>query len=108
MKNVKEFGITYMFIIDLHSISTSNSWVVDTICGTHIFLDIQGLKESRKLKHEELNVFLGNRRTVSFTMIGAYKIVLSNGVSLRLLICYYSPDMSQYIISFHELFKDGF
>lgn len=33
--------LKYIFMIELHSTSTSNFWFLDTICGTHIFYDMQ-------------------------------------------------------------------
>ncbi|GJW09833.1 FAR1-related sequence 5-like protein [Tanacetum coccineum] len=60
---VKKGGHSGMFMIELHNTTTSDSWVLDTGCGTHICTVLQGLKESRKLKHGELN--LGSWETES-------------------------------------------
>jgi len=38
-----------IYVIDIH-LSTSTSWVLDTACGSHICTNVQGLKDSRKLK----------------------------------------------------------
>ncbi|GJW23330.1 retrotransposon protein, putative, ty1-copia subclass [Tanacetum coccineum] len=53
---VEKGGHSGMFMIELHNTTTSDSWVLDTGCGTHICTVLQGLKESRKLKHGELNL----------------------------------------------------
>lgn len=94
-------------MIELHSTSTSSSWILDTGCGTHICSDMQGLRQSKKLKHGELNLIMGNRHKSAVTRIGNYELMLSGGVYLSLLNCCYSPDMARNIISFHALYKDG-
>ncbi|GKA55036.1 retrotransposon protein, putative, ty1-copia subclass [Tanacetum coccineum] len=51
-----------MSMIELHNTTTSDSWVLDTGCGTHINTVLQGLKECRRLSLEELNLVMGNRK----------------------------------------------
>ncbi|KAJ9551584.1 hypothetical protein OSB04_015629 [Centaurea solstitialis] len=108
VNKAKECGTSGIFMIELHSTSVSNSWVLDTGCGTHICFNSQGLKESRTLKHGELNLIMGNRMTAAVTKIGDLELVLSSGLSIKLLDCCYSPEMARNIISFHALYKDGF
>ncbi|KAJ9551376.1 hypothetical protein OSB04_015421 [Centaurea solstitialis] len=108
VNKAKECGTSGIFMIELHSTSVSNSWVLDTGCGTHICSNSQGLKESRTLKHGELNLIMGNRMTAAITKIGDLELVLSSGLSIKLLDCCYSPEMARNIISFHALYKDGF
>ncbi|KAJ9549604.1 hypothetical protein OSB04_022147 [Centaurea solstitialis] len=108
VNKAKECGTSGIFMIERHSTSVSNSWVLDTGCGTHICSNSQGLKESRILKHGELNLIMGNRMTAAVTKIGDLELVLSSGLSIKLLDCCYSPEMARNIISFHALYKDGF
>ncbi|GJR53534.1 retrotransposon protein, putative, ty1-copia subclass [Tanacetum coccineum] len=68
----------------------------------------QGLKESRKLKHGELNLVMGNRKITPVTKIGKYELMLKSGVRINLNNCCYSSEMTRNIISFHALFKDGY
>ncbi|KAI3524132.1 hypothetical protein L1887_02784 [Cichorium endivia] len=70
--------------------------------------DGKGLKESREVEHDRLNLMMGNRRSSPVTKIGIYSLVLSSGASLDLLNCCYSPEMARNIISFHALFRKGF
>ncbi|KAJ9558313.1 hypothetical protein OSB04_012927 [Centaurea solstitialis] len=70
-------------MIELHSTSVSNSWVLETGCGTHICSNCQGLKESRTLKHGELNLIMGNRMTATVTKIRDLELVLSSGLSIN-------------------------
>ncbi|KAJ9546436.1 hypothetical protein OSB04_018979 [Centaurea solstitialis] len=108
MNKAKGCGTSGIFKIELHSTLVSNSWILDTGCSTHICSNSQGLKESRTLKHGELNLIMGNRMTAVVTKIGDLELVLSSGLSIKLLDCCYSQDMAQNIISFNALYKDGF
>ncbi|GJX50309.1 retrotransposon protein, putative, ty1-copia subclass [Tanacetum coccineum] len=56
---VKKGGHSCTYMIELHNTITSDSWVLDTGCGTHICVILQGPKESRRLKHGELNLETG-------------------------------------------------
>ncbi|GJT63083.1 retrotransposon protein, putative, ty1-copia subclass [Tanacetum coccineum] len=67
---VKKGGHSGMYMIELHNTTTLNSWVLDTWCGTHICVALQGLKESRRLKHRELNLVMGNMKITHVTRIG--------------------------------------
>ncbi|GJX43652.1 retrotransposon protein, putative, ty1-copia subclass [Tanacetum coccineum] len=97
-----------MFMIELHNTTTSDSWVLDTGCGTHICTVLQGLKESRRLNHGELNLVMGNKKITHVTRIGKYELMLKSGVRIDLNNCCYSLEMTRNIISFHALFKDGY
>ncbi|GJX95458.1 retrotransposon protein, putative, ty1-copia subclass [Tanacetum coccineum] len=97
-----------MFMIELHGTTTLDSWVLDTGCGTHIFTVLKRLKESRRLKHGELNLVMGNRKIMLVTRIGKYELMLKSRVRIDLNNCCYSSKMTRNIISFHALFKDGY
>ncbi|GJR97851.1 retrotransposon protein, putative, ty1-copia subclass [Tanacetum coccineum] len=104
---VKKGGHSGMYMIELHNTTTLNSWVLDTWCGTHTCAILQGLKESRRLKHGELNLVMGNRKITPVTRIGKYELMLKSGVRINLNNCCYSSEMTRNIISFHALFKDA-
>ncbi|GJR51948.1 retrotransposon protein, putative, ty1-copia subclass [Tanacetum coccineum] len=63
-----------MCMIKLYNTTTSDSWVLDIGCGTHICVVLQGLKETRRLKHGELNLVMGNRKITPVTRIGKYEL----------------------------------
>lgn len=107
-KKVMGAGTSSIFMIEHHSVSISNSWVLDTGCDTHICLDLWGLKECRRLKHGEKNLIMGNRWIATITKIGEYSLMLSNEVSISLVNCSYSSNMKKNKISFHDLFKNVF
>ncbi|GJX47971.1 retrotransposon protein, putative, ty1-copia subclass [Tanacetum coccineum] len=81
---VEKGGHSGLFMIELHNTTTSDSWVLDTGCGTHISTVLQGLKESRRLKHEELNLVMGNRKITHVTRIGKYELMLKSEVRIDL------------------------
>ncbi|GJX64762.1 retrotransposon protein, putative, ty1-copia subclass [Tanacetum coccineum] len=68
----------------------------------------QYLKESRRLKHGELNLVMGNRKITPVTRIGKYELMLKSRVRIDLNNFCYSSEMTRNIISFHALFKDGY
>ncbi|GKB21532.1 retrotransposon protein, putative, ty1-copia subclass [Tanacetum coccineum] len=107
-EKVKKDGHSGMYMIELHNTTILDSWVLDTGCGTHICTVLQGLKESRRLKHGELNLVMGNRKITPVTRIRKYELMLKSRVRINLNNCCYSSEMTRNIISFHALFKDGY
>ncbi|GJX80308.1 hypothetical protein Tco_0328457 [Tanacetum coccineum] len=68
-----------MFMIELYNTTTSYSLVLDTGCGSHICTVLHGLKESRRLRHGELNLVMGNKKITHVTRIGKYELKLKSG-----------------------------
>ena len=95
-------------MIELHNASTTNSWVLDTGCGTHICTNVQGLKKSKKLRRGELDLIMGNKQITSVDRIGSYELTFDSGLSVELLNVCYSANMARNIISFKALYDDGF
>nr|GEX87767.1 hypothetical protein [Tanacetum cinerariifolium] len=67
-----------------------------------------GLKESRRLKHGELNLVIGNKKITPVIRIGKYELMLKSRVRIDLNNCCYSSKMIRNIISFHALYKVGY
>ncbi|GJU12806.1 retrotransposon protein, putative, ty1-copia subclass [Tanacetum coccineum] len=107
-RKVEKGGHSGIFMIELHNTTTSDSWVLDIGCGTHICTVMQGLKESRRLKHGEHNLVMGNRKITHVTRIGKYELMLKSGVRIDLNNCCYSSEMTRNIISLHALFKNSY
>ena len=42
-----------MFVIEVNIFSHDNLWVLDTSCGSHIFMDVQGLRNNMRLNKGE-------------------------------------------------------
>ena len=73
--------------------STSSSWVLDTGCGSHICVNVQGLIRSRALTKGEVDLRVGNGARVAALAVGTYTLVLPSGLNLELNNCYYVPAM---------------
>nr|GEY71821.1 hypothetical protein [Tanacetum cinerariifolium] len=56
-KNANVASTSDIFNIELYAFP-NKTWVYDTDCGTHIYNMSQGLRESRKLKHGALSVYM--------------------------------------------------
>ena len=97
-----------MFMIELNNTSISNSWVLDTGCGTHICTNVQGLTRNRVLKTGELDLIMGNKDVAPVEMIGDYKLCFDSGLCIVLKNVCYSASMARNIMSFNALFIDGF
>lgn len=69
---------------------------------------MQELKESRNLKHRELDLVIGNKLTTIVTRIREFEFVLSCVVQVRLLSYLFSPNIVRNNISLHRLYKDRF
>jgi len=111
LEDLKAKGIAKpsgMFMIELNNTSISNSWVLDTGCGTHICTNVQGLQRSRRLRNGELDLIMGNKNVASVDMIGDYKLYFDSGLCIVLLDVCYSAAMARNIISFNALYEDGF
>ncbi|GJV14224.1 zinc finger, CCHC-type containing protein [Tanacetum coccineum] len=57
--NASVASTSCIFTIELY-VFPNKTWVYDMGCGTHICNTLQGLRESKKLKHEALSLYMGN------------------------------------------------
>ncbi|GJV06230.1 hypothetical protein Tco_1343886 [Tanacetum coccineum] len=64
-----------IFTIELH-VFPKKTKVYDTGYGTHIYNTSQGLRESRKLKHEALSLYVGNGMRAAVEAIGSFDLIL--------------------------------
>ncbi|KAK1426395.1 hypothetical protein QVD17_15066 [Tagetes erecta] len=76
-------GTTFMIHIDLDIIS-SNTWVLDTGCGTHIGNLLQGFKRSKLYKKGDTSLYMGDGAKVVVEALGDYVLkpptMPSNGI----------------------------
>ncbi|KAK1414877.1 hypothetical protein QVD17_30638 [Tagetes erecta] len=100
-------GTTYMIHIDLNVIS-SNTWVLDTGCGTHICNLLQGFKRSRDFKQGDVSLFMGNGVKVKVEARGDYILKLPSGLEVILKNVLYAPSLTRNIISISQLRKYGY
>ena len=96
---------TYVIEVNL---STSVSWVLDTNCGSHICVNVQGLKNSRSLAKGKVDLRVGNAARVADLAVGTYYLSFPLRLVLELDNCYYVPTMSMNIISISCLDMIGF
>ena len=96
-----------IYVIEVN-LSTSASWVLDTGCGSHICVNVQGLRRSRSLAKGEVDLRVRNGARVAALDVRVYDLTLPNGLVFQLKNCYYVPVMSRNIISVSCLDMDGF
>ena len=65
-----------IYVITVNTISLNNIWVCNTSCGSYIWFDMQGLRDSRKLTKGESNLWFGNGARVAIVAIGTYVLNL--------------------------------
>ena len=98
-----------MFMIEINlSTSKFDSWVLDIESGSHICINMQGLKKSRKLAKGEVDLRVGNGARVAALAVGIYTLSLPSGLILDLKDCYFVPALTKNIISISFLDLDGF
>ena len=96
-------------MIELYSQNSEPStWVLDTDCGTHLCNNVHGLRNSRRLRHGEVDLRMGNGAKLAVLCVGTYSLVLSNGLVLDLEDCVYVPSLVKNIISISSLCNKGF
>ncbi|GKC23202.1 hypothetical protein Tco_1025352 [Tanacetum coccineum] len=81
-KNASMASTSGIFTIELYDFP-NNTWVYDTGCRTHICNTSQGLRESRKLKHGALSMYIGNGMRAAVEAIRSFDLILPSG----LIIC---------------------
>ncbi|GKF12759.1 zinc finger, CCHC-type containing protein [Tanacetum coccineum] len=74
-KNASMASTSGIFTIEIYAFP-NNTWVYDTGCRTHICNNSQGLRESRKLKHEALSMYMGNGMRADIEAIRSFDFIL--------------------------------
>ena len=97
-----------IFVIEINTISRNNQWILDTGCGSHICIDMECLRNNRRLNKGELDLRVGNGARVVALVVGTYVLNLPSGLLLNLDDCYYVPTLIKNIIYVSYLNKKGF
>ncbi|GKA03315.1 retrotransposon protein, putative, ty1-copia subclass [Tanacetum coccineum] len=100
-KNASVASTSGIFTIELYAFP-NKSWVYDTGCGTHICNTSQGLRESRKLKHGALSLYMGNGMRAAVEAIRSFNFILPNNVFYFNAI----PRDGIYEIDMHNLYPN--
>ncbi|GJY75660.1 zinc finger, CCHC-type containing protein [Tanacetum coccineum] len=87
-----------IFTIKFYAFS-NKAWVYDTGCGTHICNTLQGLRESRKLKHRALSLYMGNGMRAAVEAIESFDLILPSGLIIVLDNCHFSPSVTRGVVS---------
>ncbi|KAI3692837.1 hypothetical protein L6452_32661 [Arctium lappa] len=88
-QKANEIGPSGMYTIDLFT-SDSDSWVLDTRCGTHICTTFKGLRSEEKMKPGQIELRMGNGAKVAAIAEGTFDMKLPNGLILALSNCLYA------------------
>ena len=106
-KKSSEATTSGIYVIEVN-MSTFASWVLDTGYGSHICVNLQGLRSNRSLAKGEVDLRVGNGARVATLVVGVYDLTLPSGLVFQLKNCYYVPAVSRNIISISCLDVDGF
>ena len=85
-------------ILSLSS-SKSNSWILDTDCGTYIYNSLQGLQNLRVLKKDDFELYDAGGESIQAKPIGTYLLKLPSRRMLELEDYYFMPKVVRNIIS---------
>ncbi|GJZ64344.1 zinc finger, CCHC-type containing protein, partial [Tanacetum coccineum] len=107
IKNVDEASTSGIFTIELYAFP-NKSWVYDTGCGTHICNTSQRLRESRRLKHEALSLYVGTRMRTAVKAIGSFDLVLPSGLIIVLDNCHFAPTITRGVVLISCLVDNGY
>ncbi|GJT54411.1 zinc finger, CCHC-type containing protein [Tanacetum coccineum] len=106
-KNASVASTSGIFTIELYDFP-NKTWVYDTDCGTHICNTLQGLRESRKLKHGALSLYMGNGMRAAVEAIGSFDLILPSGLIIVLDNCHFAPSVTRGVVSISRLVNNGY
>lgn len=107
-KKSSEASSSGILVIEVNMSTSLASWVLDTGCGSHICINMQGLKKSRPLQKRKVDLRVGNGARVAALAVGTYFLPLPSGLVLELENCYFVPAITKNIISISCLDMSGF
>ena len=90
------------------STSTSDLWVLDTACGSHICKSLQGLQKIKKLEKGDFELYGASDESIQAEAVGTYPMLLPSGKILELVNCYYVPNIIRNIVSIPMLIEQGY
>ncbi|XP_077247228.1 uncharacterized protein LOC143886944 [Tasmannia lanceolata] len=100
-------GMSQVFIAETNMIGPAFFWCVDTGATSHICNVLQGLRISRRLTDDKLNLQVGSDTIVAVQAMGDYFLTFSRGY-LLLKDCLYVPSIRRNLISVSKLISDGY
>nr|GEX16363.1 reverse transcriptase [Tanacetum cinerariifolium] len=106
-KNASIASTSGIFTIELYAFS-NKTWVYDTSCGNHICNTLHGLKRSRKLKHGDLSLYVGNGMRAAVEAIGSFDLVLPSGLIIVLDNCHFALTITRGVVLISCLVNNGY
>ncbi|GJU39070.1 retrotransposon protein, putative, ty1-copia subclass [Tanacetum coccineum] len=67
-----------------------------------------GLRESRKLKHRALSLYMGNGMRAAVEAIGSSDLILPSGLIIVLDNCHFAPTITRGVVSISRLVNNGY
>ena len=99
----------YMIQTDLSlSTSISDSWILDTACGSHLCKLLQGLQEIKSLNKDDFKLFGASGESIQAEAVGTRILKLSSDKILKLKTCYYILNIVRNIIFVPLLLEQDF
>ncbi|GKC73018.1 hypothetical protein Tco_1118901 [Tanacetum coccineum] len=71
-------------------------------------LVLQGLRESKKLKHGALSMYMGNGMRAAIEAIRSFNLILPSGLIIVLDNCYFTPTVTRGVVSISRLVNNGY
>ncbi|GJX12520.1 zinc finger, CCHC-type containing protein [Tanacetum coccineum] len=106
-KNASVASTSGIFTIELYAFP-NKTWVYDTGCGTLICNTSQGNRESRKLKHGALSLYMGNGMRAAVEAIRSFDLILPSGLIIVLDNFHFAPTVTRGVISISCLVNNGY
>ncbi|GJX04738.1 retrotransposon protein, putative, ty1-copia subclass [Tanacetum coccineum] len=106
-KNASVASTSGIFTIELYA-CPNKTWVYDTGCATHICNTLHGLRESRKLKHGALSLYMGNGMRAAVEAIGSFDFILPSGLIIVLDNCHFAHSVTMGVVSISRLVNNGY
>ncbi|GKA55680.1 retrotransposon protein, putative, ty1-copia subclass [Tanacetum coccineum] len=106
-KNASVASTSGIFTIELYAFP-NKTWVYDTSFGTHICNTFQGLRESRKLKHKALSLYMGNGMRAAVKAIRSFDLILPSGLIIVLENYHFAPSVTRGVVSISLLVNNGY
>ncbi|GJV95740.1 putative ribonuclease H-like domain-containing protein [Tanacetum coccineum] len=106
-KNAKMASTSGIFTIERYAFP-NKTWVYDMGCGTHICNTLQGLRESRKLKHGALSLYMGNGMRAAVEAIGSFDLILPSGLIVVLDNFHFAPSVTRDVLISCLFPRDGY
>ncbi|GKA43911.1 zinc finger, CCHC-type containing protein [Tanacetum coccineum] len=97
-KSVSIASTSGIFIVEFYALP-NKTWVYDTGYGTHICNTSQVLRESIKLKHGALSLYVGNGMRAAVEAIISFDLILPSGLIIVLDNCHFAPSITMGVVS---------